>query len=344
MRGTFRTNGPDGFGTYLVDTSAGTWERAQSDPAAPLLSGGFVDLHIHGAFGIDFMTADSDAQTELATRLNEKGYDYALFTTVTASLEDCRRAVSNLPSHPLVAGFHLEGPFISPAYPGAQPVGFIQVAESHIEDWCPMWHDPRLRLVTLAPETQGGLKLVERLSSAGIRVSIGHSNATYAQCQLAAALGASQITHTFNAMKPLHHREPGVVGFALTDDNVLCELIYDRIHVVKPAADALIKLAGKRLLAVSDSTMASGLPAGTELFMWGLECVVGDGQVRLKGGTLAGSAITLADAFRNLAEDFGPEIAIRACTETPRAALGGLPVRQWLVFDESFQVAERHPA
>jgi len=343
MTGIYRTIGPTGFGTYEVDLPQQRFTRVADDDSAPLLAPGFVDIHIHGAFGIDFMTADKDRQTELAVKLESIGYDYALFTTVTAGLPDVKRALDNLPEHPLVAGFHLEGPFLSRDYPGAQPAGFILDAEGNAEAWCSIWHHDKLRLVTLAPEIPGGFDLVERLFNRKVAVSIGHSNATFEECVQAADRGVRHTTHTYNAMRPLHHREAGVVGFALTDPRIACELIYDRVHVSPPAAKVLVQAKPQRLVAVSDSTMASGLQPGTELFMWGLECVVGDGDVRLKSGTLAGSAITLADAFKNLAEDFGPEVAIHACCMAPRAVIGMPPVRQYLVFDSNFRVTERHP-
>jgi N-acetylglucosamine-6-phosphate deacetylase len=143
-------------------------------------------------------------------------------------------------------------------------------------------------------------------------------------------------------MRPLHHREPGTLGFALTNDDVACELIYDRHHVCREAADVLVRCKpDQKLIAVSDGTMAAGQPTGTEQAMWGLPTVVSGGTVRLKDGTLAGSAITLLDAFRNLHEDFGPEVAIRACCINPRIDLNLERIRTWLVLDSSLQIVDR---
>ena len=166
-----------------------------------------------------------------------------------------------------------------------------------------MLEDPRLRVVTLASEISEGLDLAIRdLDRSGTIVSLGHTDATYAQVREAVAAGARHTTHTYNAMRPLHHREPGTVGAALTLPELTCELIYDRVHVARPAAEVLLRCKGPDgVVAVSDGTMAAGLPPGTEIRMWGLDCVVGEGDVRLRDGTLAGSAITLLDAFRNLA-------------------------------------------
>ncbi len=341
MKGTFRAIGPSGFGTYNVDLATESWSLTDV-PHAPLLAPGFVDIHFHGAFGIDFMTCDAEQQMELAIQLDAIGYDKVLFTTVTALVEDVTRAVEGLPTHPVVAGFHLEGPFISPVYPGAQPAAFIQNPAEHAETWEDILNHSLLKLVTLAPEIPGGYELIGRLTDRHVVTSLGHTNATFEECVLAADAGARHTTHTYNAMRPLHHREAGTVGFALLDDRIRVELIYDRIHVSPPAARVLARAKPDKIIAVSDSTMASGLREGTELFMWGLECVVGKGQVRLKNGTLAGSAITLAQAFQNLAEDFGPEMAIRCCCLNPRSVVGNPPIRQWLVFDEEFRVVDRY--
>lgn len=341
MKGTFRAIGPSGFGTYNVDLATESWSLTDV-PHAPLLAPGFVDIHFHGAFGIDFMTCDAEQQMELASQLDAIGYDKVLFTTVTALVEDVTRAVEGLPTHPVVAGFHLEGPFISPVFPGAQPAAFIQNPAEHAEKWEDILNHPLLKLVTLAPEIPGGYELIGRLTDRHVVTSLGHTNATFEECVLAADAGARHTTHTYNAMRPLHHREAGTVGFALLDDRIRVELIYDRIHVSPPAARVLARAKPDKIIAVSDSTMASGLREGTELFMWGLECVVGKGQVRLKNGTLAGSAITLAQAFQNLAEDFGPEMAIRCCCLNPRSVVGNPPIRQWLVFDEEFNVVDRY--
>jgi len=318
--------GPDGYGPHLFDSESFSLAPANEHGELPLLVPGFVDIHCHGAFGIDFMSASPSDMALWCERLTDVGYEGFLPTTVTASVPDVRRALSVIPEHPMVWGFHLEGPFISKKYPGAQPQEFITLPPAEVSEWDPILDDPRLKVITLAPEIDGALALTARLASRGVKVSLGHTNATYAECEAALAAGARHTTHTYNAMRPLHHREPGTVGFAMTKDSVFAELIYDRHHVVKPAADVLVRSKpADRLIAISDATMAAGLPPGTKVTMWGLHCVVGDGEVRLLDGTLAGSAITLLDAFRNLNEDFGPETAIRACSWNPRLALGRDP-------------------
>jgi N-acetylglucosamine-6-phosphate deacetylase len=330
--------------TVDLDPATGQTQPRAEDRSAPLLVPGFVDLHIHGGFGVDFMRADAASMTKLCDRLAECGYEGFLPTTVTASAEDVRNTLATLPDHPLILGFHLEGPFISPKYPGAQPQAFI--ASPGAEGWDDILTDPRLKRITLAPELPGALDMISTLSRRGVMVSMGHTNATYAEAEVGFKAGAWDTTHTYNAMRPLHHREAGTVGFALNEDGLTCELIYDRHHVAKEAAAILVRTKPKdRLVAVSDGTFAIGLPAGQMVRMWGLDCVIGEGQVRLTDGTLAGSAITLLDAFRNLHQDFGAETAIRACALNPRLRLGlNEPPKVWLQFDRDLNLEIIHRA
>jgi len=335
-----------GFQKYDVDLKTMAMEPSDR-PAEGLLVPGFVDIHIHGAFGYDFMTGSAEDLLAMAAGLEKVGYEAFLPTTVTGSLPDIQKALANLPvADRRMPGFHLEGPFISPKHPGAQPQGAIAEPSSA---WNAVVDDPRLRIVTLAPEIPGGLELVQRLSMRGtwkfdpssVIVSLGHTDATYAQVREAIAAGASHTTHTYNAMRPLHHREPGTVGAAFISPELTCELIYDRIHVAQPAAEVLLKCKGSDgIIAVSDATMAAGMEPGTEITMWGLDCIVGDKQVKLKDGTLAGSGITLYDAFRNLAHDFGPETAIRLCCLNPRRALHMGEPRVWSIMDPELRIME----
>ena len=175
-------------------------------------------------------------------------------------------------------------------------------------------------------------------------MGLGHTAATYEQAKNGFEAGATHTTHTFNAMRPLHHREAGAVGFALTEDYLACELIYDRLHVVPQAASLLFKnKPTDKVVAVSDGTMAAGLAAGTKLKMWNLDVEVGQGDVRLADGTLAGSAINLLDAFKNLATDFGVETAIRATSLNPRHLLGlKYDPKVYIEMDLDFNLKKRH--
>ena len=336
--------GPDGFGAYQVAWNDGqpSFERVHWPPQG-LLIPGFVDLHIHGAFGIDFMSCAPEEIDLLCTRLESEGYEGFLPTTVTADAASVRAAIAKITQNEMILGFHLEGPFISPEFPGAQPQEFITDPPWEGSEWDEVLADPRLRIVTLAPERNGALALISRLSSSGVIASMGHTDATYDEARRGFEYGITHVTHTFNAMRPFHHREAGTVGYALQNDSLNCELIYDRHHVVRRAASLLFKLKGpERVIAISDGTLASGMLPGTTLEMWGRKCIVDRGTVRLEDGTLAGSSITLLDAFRNLYEDFGPEIAISACCLNPRRALGLTePPRVWLELDGKLGIARR---
>ncbi len=343
MTGVYDLLGPQGFGTYEVDLALGTFERVSRPPKGVLVPG-FVDIHIHGAFGIDFMSASREDMLALCRKLETVGYEAFLPTTVTASADDVLKALKSLPDDPMIAGFHLEGPFISPEFPGAQPPPFIAESPVGASEWDKVLDDFRLRVVTLAPELPHALELAARLMGRGVIVSMGHTNATFEEARRGFEFGAGHATHTFNAMRGFHHREAGMAGYALSNDALTCELIYDRLHVSKEAAALLIKCKPiEKLIAVSDSTLATGIPAGQKVTMWGLDCIVGKQQVRVaSNGALAGSAITLLDAFRNLFEDFGPEVAIHVCCLNPRAALRMGEPRVWLEFDRELKLVRRH--
>lgn len=327
----YRANylGPEGYGAYDVTWNGPTPElvRVARSPDR-LLIPGFVDIHFHGAYGIDFMSAKTSELVDLADKLLLEGYEALLPTTVTSSLEDAKAAVDQMPEHPMMPGFHLEGPFISPYYPGAQPRDAILDPPIGSSEWDALLDHPKLKCITLAPERPHALELTARLMTRKVLVSMGHSNATYEEARRGFEFGAQHTTHTYNAMRPFHHREAGLTGYALLNDALTCELIYDRLHVGKEAAALLLKSKPELgVIAVSDSTAATRMEPGSRFEMWGHECVVGKGEVRLADGILAGSAISLLDAFRNLAADFGAETAIRACSLAPRAALGmaGVP-------------------
>lgn len=341
MKGTYRALGPDGFGTYEMDGQSMT--RVEGHAETTLVPG-FVDIHIHGGFGVDFMVATTQDILKWAKFLRSNGYEGFVPTTVTAPAEAVKKAIANLPDDPMILGFHLEGPFISPKFPGAQPQDFIVAPPAGETEWDVILADPRLKVVTVAPEIPGALGLIRRLADLGVIASMGHTNSTYAEAEAGFNAGARHTTHTFNAMKGLHHRQAGTVGFALTCEALATELIYDRHHVTREAASILVKCKpSDKVIGVSDGTQAAGMPDGQSLRMWGLDCEVKDGQVRLLDGTLAGSAITLLDAFRNFWEDFGPEMAIRGCSLNPRTAIGlvGAP-RVWVEYDKSLQIVAVH--
>jgi N-acetylglucosamine-6-phosphate deacetylase len=174
---------------------------------------------------------------------------------------------------------------------------------------------------------------------------MGHSDATFEQAKRGFEAGARQATHTYNAMRGLHHREPGILGFSLVEDELDAELIYDRIHVSKPAAEVLLRCKPThRVIGMSDGTMAAGLPTGERFKMWGLDVYTGEGEVRLvETDGPAGSAVTQLDVFRCLAEDFGLLTAIQACCINPRRVLKMPENPQvWIEMDLNLQIMQVH--
>jgi N-acetylglucosamine-6-phosphate deacetylase len=262
---------------------------------------GFIDLHVHGGGGRDVMEG-GDAPHVIAALHAKHGTTSLLATTMTAPPEDIVAALKAIgaasaarrPGASRILGVHLEGPYINPGKLGAQPnyARAANLAEVRkLEQHAPM------RLITVAPEMEGHLELVRELADAGIRVQVGHTTGSYEDGVAALAHGAAGFTHLFNAMTPLHHREPGMVGAALAHAEY-AELIPDLLHVHAGAIKVALR-AIPHLYCVTDSTSATGMPDGD--YMLGRQpvhkCM---GGVRLADGTLAGSTLTMDQALRNL--------------------------------------------
>ncbi|MEO7453431.1 MAG: amidohydrolase family protein [Fimbriimonadales bacterium] len=296
---------------------------------------GLVDIHVHGVKGLDVMAGQSN---DIVRELRTLGVEYCCPTTVTASPQQTRQALAAIDAlTPGFAGVHLEGPFISPARPGAQPAE--QILEPSVDAFIELVgeFEHLIRIVTLAPERQGARELIEYLKGKGIVVSAGHTDATYDQLE---ENSPDHMTHFYNAMSPFRHREPGAVGFGLASP-VACELIYDRIHVSRTAAQILWNAKKpSQIIGVSDGTMASGMADGWSGSMWGHEVTKRNGAVRLADGTLAGSAVALPNVFKFLWQDLGPEAAIAACSTNPRRALGLPEARMRLNVDGEGTIIE----
>jgi N-acetylglucosamine-6-phosphate deacetylase len=262
---------------------------------------GFIDLHVHGGGGRDVMEG-GDAPHVIAAIHARHGTTSLLATTMTAPPDDivaALKAVGAACAAPRrgsarILGVHLEGPYINPGKLGAQPAFAREATLAEVQQLAA--HAP-MRLITVAPEIEGHLDLVKALADAGIRVQIGHSSGSYEDGVAALEHGAAGFTHLFNAMTPLHHREPGMVGAALAHARY-AELIPDLLHV-HPGAIKVALRAIPKLYCVSDSTAATGMPDGP--YMLGSQVVHKClGGVRLADGTLAGSTLTMDQALRNL--------------------------------------------
>lgn len=303
---------------------------------APRLNGagcvalpGFIDLHIHGSAGHDTMDATPDCLPAISRFVARHGVTACTPTTMTAphaptlaAVRNVRAALSAPMPGATLLGVHLEGPYISPAFPGAQAKENIRPAS--LAEFAELLAAGPVKLITLAPEEPGAALLVDAALAAGVRVVIGHSAAGYEQAIAAVERGVSQATHTFNAMTGLHHRKPGVVGAVLTDDRLFAQLIADTIHVHPAAMAVLARCKGPdRLLLITDAIRAAGLGEG-ESELGGQPVFVKDGQCRLADGTLAGSILTMDAALRHFLNATGwpLEKAWPVTSRTPAAALG----------------------
>jgi N-acetylglucosamine-6-phosphate deacetylase len=262
---------------------------------------GFVDLHVHGGAGADIMDG-GDAALVIARAHARHGTTSLLATTVTASFDDTKRALVALgpacaarhPDAARVAGVHLEGPYISPRKLGAQPDFARPAKVDEIDELCAL---APVRIATLAPEIAGHGDVIRALVARGVRVQLGHTTASYEEGVAALAQGASSFTHLYNAMTGLHHRDPGIVGAALAHAEY-AEIIPDLLHVHPGAIRAALR-AIPRLYGVTDATSATGMPDG-DYRLGSLTVHKCPNGVRLADGTLAGSALTMDQALRNL--------------------------------------------
>ena len=290
----------------------------------PLVIPGFVDLHIHGAAGADFMDGGG-AAGRIARACVRTGTTSLLATTMTASQASLEAALTGIghamgsgqPQGARILGVHLEGPYIADSRLGAQPalsrVGSLAEIES-LNSLAP------IRVLTLAPELPGHEALIGQLTALGMRVQLGHSNASYEVALAAVQAGAAGFTHLYNAMSELHHRNPGMVGAALAHADY-AEIIPDLLHVHPGAIQAALR-AVPRLYCVSDGTAATGMPDGT--YRLGSQSICRCmGAVRLANGSLAGSVLTMDQAFRNLAT-LGVDLldAVRRVATFPADYLG----------------------
>jgi N-acetylglucosamine-6-phosphate deacetylase len=271
--------------------------------AAPL--NGLIELQVNGAGGMD-LTNDPESVWRVGAVLRGFGVEAFLPTLVSPSWSIVDRAraawATGAPAGyegatPL--GWHVEGPFISPSRAGAHDPATLRSPDARVvADWSP---DSGIRMVTLAPELPGALDVVAALLSRGVVVSAGHSNATFEQAVAGFDAGIRFVTHLFNAMAPLNHREPGLAGAAVADSRVTIGLIPDGLHV-HPAMVALVRrtVGPDRLAVVSDAMAALGMPPG-QYRLAGRDVTVAESSARLPDGGLAGSVIGLDEAVRNLA-------------------------------------------
>jgi len=318
-------------GVILGVAAGETYGGVPPDVVLPsgVLVPGLVDMQINGCFGVDFVAADPAGWAEVSARLPETGVTSFVPTFITAPVPDLVAGLRRTAALPAdlggarVLGVHVEGPFLSAARHGAHDPALLRDPTPEAVDALIEAAPGLLRMHTLAPERPGALAAIRRLVDAGVLVSVGHSDATAEQTEAAADAGARLVTHLFNAMRPLHHREPGVVGQGLADPRLTCGLIADLHHVAAPICRLAFAAAPGRIVLVTDAVAAAGMPPGT--YDLGGQQVSVDplGLPRRPDGTLAGSGLRLDAAIANVvAAGVDLRSAVDAASRLPADILG----------------------
>ena len=298
---------------------------------------GFVDIHIHGAGGHDVMEGEERALDRIRSTVARHGTTSMVATTVTAPVENTCRSIEGIAQYirahenagengepaAEVLGIHLEGPFINPARRGVHPTDAITRPSMDVLDKLLKAGDGLVKILTLAPELPGAMELIESAVAAGVVAAMGHTDADYEQARAAIRAGARHAVHTYNAMRPFSHRDPGILGAIMTDPEVTAEVIADGVHVAVAAIQVLIGTKGfDSVLLVSDGIAATGMRDGSYR-LGNFEVNVKDGVARNAEGKLAGSTLTLDRALRNVVALGAPLIeAVRMATLHPARRLG----------------------
>lgn len=344
------------FSDKIVDIIPESEAKAYSfeetiDAGGRYISPGFIDIHTHGCAGADAMDIDESALDIMRSSMVKSGVTAFLPTTMTMPFEIVASALMKIKNAmkknlgAQVLGCHLEGPFISADFKGAQDKKFIikpdiQVIGDFLDT---------IKMITLAPEMPDSLTFIQRLSGLGIVVAIGHSSASYEQAIEAIHCGASHVTHTFNAMVGMNHRKPGIIG-ALVDSEATCDLISDNIHLHPATQRMLLKLKGAdKIILITDSMRAS-LMADGQYDLGGQSVHVKDGQARLADGTIAGSVLTMNNALRNFQRVSNMPIPklVELATANPARKLniykqkGSIQIGKdadLVIFDENFNIS-----
>jgi N-acetylglucosamine-6-phosphate deacetylase len=315
-------------GSRIVAVGGGAPSRIDVDLADQYVVPGFVDTHVHGGGGGAYTSADPDSIAKVAAFHRSHGTTSTIASLVSASADDLEQQVTVLAESVrsgVVAGIHLEGPWLSPGKKGAHDPAVLRPPTAtevgHLLDLA----DGTIRMVTIAPELDGGLAAVEQVVAVGAVVAVGHTMATYDQARQAMDAGATVATHLYNAMPSLHHREPGAVAALLEDPRCTVELVADGHHVHTAMLDLAVRAAGvDRVSLVTDAMQAAGLGDG-EYELGGRAVKVRNGLVRLRDGdSIAGSTLTMDAAFRFVVREIGVSLieAARMAATNPAGALG----------------------
>lgn len=292
---------------------------------------GFIDIHVHGGNGYDTMDGKYESINEISKYVSKNGVTGFLPTTVTAKWEKIINAIKAVDDAMKtgvegaeILGSYIEGPFISKDQKGAHPEEYILPIDIYKAKEIVEAAPAAVKVVAIAPEKENAIELIKMLKSHNIKVSIGHSNASYEETILAIENGADIAIHTFNAMKGLHHREPGTVGAVLSNDKIYSELISDTIHVHPAVMKILVKCKGlDKVCLITDCMMAGGLDDG-QYQLGELAVTVKDSIARIDSGSLAGSTLRLIDAVKNMINkvEISPVDAVNMASIVPASILG----------------------
>ena len=284
----------------------GKYKGKSQDCKGLIAMPGFIDIHIHGSAGIDFMDATQEDYKAIAESLYKEGVTTFLATTLTSDNESltrvCRTVNKVKNELPSLGGIHFEGPYINAKYKGAQNEEFIRNPNIQEFDELQELSGSNIRYITLAPEHEGAKDFIKHVHDHGVTVSAGHSDASFEQIQEAIKYGLTNTTHTHNAMSPHHHRKPGIVTAAFYFDDLYTEFICDKIHVCPEVLKTSYKIIGpKRFVMITDALKIKHSTIN-EFKLFGLDCVRKDGAAYLASGPLAGSLLTMDQALRNMRE------------------------------------------
>jgi N-acetylglucosamine-6-phosphate deacetylase len=291
-----------------------------------IASPGFIDLQVNGFGGVDFLDSDAAGYRRAGEALLETGVTAYLPTFITTPEEQLLAAVDEVPvdGAPRILGIHLEGPFLAPGRLGTHPPLARRDPDPSLLER--LLVSGRIRLMTLAPELEGADDLIDLLLRRGVTVSCGHTDATADEANAAFDRGVCTVTHLFNAMRPLRHRDPGIAGAALARDDVVVQIILDGVHLAPETAHLVWRAAAGRVALVTDAVSGAGVQDGS-YSLGGFEVKIRDGVARGPDGQLAGSVLTMIEAVRNL-HALGVPLgeALAAASTVPASVLGLLDI------------------
>lgn len=313
--------------TQEIETIEGDAERI--DGNGMWLIPGMIDVHIHGANGYDMMDGTEDSIQEVSRACAATGCTSFLATSVSSTIEDLLnmirsvKAVIGREQGARIAGIHLEGPYLNPKRKGMQNEKYLR--HPNLEEMKLIIREAGslIKMVTIAPELPGGLELISFLKEQGVVIAVAHSDATYEEAKLAFTAGASHVTHCFNGMRPIHHRDPGLIVAAFEEPHVSLQAIVDQVHLHPAIVRLMHRLKGPEgMVLITDALQAMGLGDGNYMF-GGHYVTVSEGIARLADGTLASSTVTMNEALRlTEANGISMEDAVRMASTTPAHILG----------------------